>query len=367
MVLNRKISTKKRLSSSKKRRLAKKISRRRQNGGERGYEYCMIKIGKFSHGTKALFGHCNENIAQHLTPAQIKELERELQTMENIIYTPQRYQYLFGYILQLCGYYAYRYNKENKIPNFSLYGINFKDKIDGIIYNILILMFILTNNIHNDLFYKPETPIYDILNNSVFKLLLDDGDINITCNNPEYNKDAIFNYIICVIEQCLEYIRDNPDKKFKMPNYEEFIKGKTLAFLKKSKETFKYIISPLTIPSSGSVNLQQYVTYMSTKSKPIQIDDIYFDLYKYLKGYVSFEDPEKNIFKYISKKLFIPYEEAQVPPSINRSTKPINVNNLSIVDTSVLETAVTQTSIYDEDEIGIIKREIRRRREESSA
>ncbi len=299
MVLNRKISTKKRLSSSKKRRLAKKISRRRQNGG--GYKYCMIKINGFEHGKSATFGHCDENIAQHLTPKQITLLEDILITLN----VNQKYQYLFGYILQLCGYYAYRYDKVS-IPD--PYAINISDKIDGIMYNVLILMFILLNNIMNDITEKKIiiTDLNDLLNKQVFNLLLG-REIDLrNCKIPDNDEDSIFNYLICVIDQCLKYIKDNPEKKFQLPNETVFIKGDTLKKLK--TKTFIQIISPLMIVSDKSVGLKRYIKYMIIIQKNT-LEDIYIDIYNYLKKYLSSEaktTEEKNIYNYISNKFNIP-------------------------------------------------------------
>ncbi len=326
MKLEKKISTKKRLSSSKKRRLAKKISRRRrQNGGDRGYEYCMIKINKFKHGTKATFGKCNANISDHLTPKQISALEFELKTMMDIKNTSGKYQYLFGYILQLCGYYAYRYNKDN---NPGPYTIHFTHKIDGIMYNILILMFILTNNIFDDHNNKKLQGIHSYLTDNVFKLLLSDQSINIDCNEPAYNKDDIFKYIVCVINQCLNYISNNPERTFKLPNDTEFIKGETLSFIKEGTlavvkgKKFDFIISPLTVPYYGADNLEGYVEHMK-KKYDVDMNKIYDNLYKKLKGYVSYDDEQKNIFKYISLTVFDYQDNLNTPPpTVYRGNKP---------------------------------------------
>ena len=257
----------------------------------------MIAFNDFEHGKPATFGHCDENIAQHLTPDQITLLERTLITL-NI---NQKYQYLFGYILQLCGYYAYR---DDKVSISDPYAIDMSDKIDGIMYNVLILMFILLNNIMSDITANKFTisGFNDVLK-SVLKVLLQ-RDIDLIGCNITDDKNSIFNYLICVINQCLKYIKDNPETKFKLPNGQVFIKGNILDKLK--KKTFTQIISPLMIVSDKSVGLSSYIKYI-LKVNPQQLEYIYLDIYDYLKGYVSSPYTEKkNIYNYISNKFNIP-------------------------------------------------------------
>lgn len=276
MKLDRKLS---RRSSRKTRDRKKKSSTKRtrknltQRGG--GYKYCMIEIESgdniFQHGTPATFGNCNKNIAQHLTIKQITKLNDVLQfridEKTRIEYETSTLVYLFGYIIQLCGYYAYTINKEetDKTPK----------KIDGITYNILILMLILLK-----LFANTQIDIR-IINAAFKKLGITNIDLETSGEYNDFNKekngDTIFKLISSIIKKCLTSIKSvvNSNKDYKLPNGNIFINSSVL-YQPKIFDFNTFIYPVNTKINQEITNNQSYIGY-----KNLIYTAIYNELLRY--------------------------------------------------------------------------------------